>query len=278
MNDIAAGAEALEGSTLPKGMVELKSGESGPSLFLVPGLGGKVDGFEMFGALLETPMPVIGIEARGLDGSSTPLTEVGNVVSHNLAQIKAVQPSGPYFLLGHSYGGIVAFEMARRLIEMGEPVAWLALLDTGMSQKYWPFSYYLKDLYVRFRRHTANISALPAKEKRRYITQHIRKLVRKLYDPYGLRKGGLNVMIGDRIAYDSYCPEFYPSKLIFFRATIHEFPADPNALWLGRVQELEIHSAPGGHNSMLGPPHVAPLAEEISSCLASARAAPPALN
>ena len=63
MNDIVARAGALGESTLPKGMVELKSGEPGPSLFLVPGLGGRVDGFEMFGALLETPMPVIAMAA-----------------------------------------------------------------------------------------------------------------------------------------------------------------------------------------------------------------------
>ena len=46
--------------------------------------------------------------------------------------MKSVQAQGPYHLLGHSYGGVVAYEMARQLAAAGERVGWLALLDSAV--------------------------------------------------------------------------------------------------------------------------------------------------
>ena len=90
-------------------------------------------------------MPVFAVEARGIDGSSPPGTQVEEMARHYLTQVQAVQATGPYFLAGHSFGGLVAFEMARRLVDAEERVACLILLDTGVSKRYWPLSYYLKD-------------------------------------------------------------------------------------------------------------------------------------
>src|SRR5262249_60274780 len=47
------------------------------------------------------------------------------------AAIQQVQPTGPYVLGGYSGGGVIAFEMARRLIELGQEVALLVMFDTG---------------------------------------------------------------------------------------------------------------------------------------------------
>ncbi len=254
-------------------VVELKSGGPGPCLFIVPGLGGKVDGLVNFGALLQTPMRAFGSAARGVEGESPPHTEMTEIVQHNLMLLKSVQANGPYYLLGHSFGGIVAFEMARRLVESSEKVACLILLDTPISQKYWPIGYYLKDLLSRARRHATNMWVLPPDKKMTYLWENSAKFVRKFYDPYGLRRTGINVMVGDRMAGDAYFPGFYPEKLIFFRATIKEMPADPNALWRSRVRELEIHMVRGGHNSMLDPPYVAALAKDVSACLGRASVA-----
>jgi len=259
-------------STAAGRLVLLKPGCSGPGLFMVPGLGGKVDGLVAFAALLETEMPVFGIEGRGLDGESEPETDLDTIAEQNLMELQTVQPTGPYYLLGHSFGGLVAYEMARRLIADTEQVACLILLDTPVSQKFWPFFYYLTDVAARFRRHSAKLLALPLADKIEYGVEHFRKFARKFYDPYGLRHQSIDVMIGDRMAYDRFCPRFYPEKLIFFRATIKDMPADPEICWRQRVGALEVRSAPGGHNSMLHPPHVAPLAEDVSRCLAQSAA------
>lgn len=71
--------------------------------------------------------PVHGLQARGLKGA--PPASVEEMAADYLRQIRSVQPSGPYHLLGWSFGGVVAHAMAVRLQAEGEEVALLALLD-----------------------------------------------------------------------------------------------------------------------------------------------------
>src|SRR5450631_4608648 len=106
-------------------IVQLKPGQHGPCVFFVPGTGGRVEGFANLALLLQTPMPVYAIEARGVDASSEPDDDIGELVDHYSQQMKKLQPIGPYFLLGHSFGGMVVYEMAQRLIETGTQVACL---------------------------------------------------------------------------------------------------------------------------------------------------------
>ncbi|MGC9379069.1 amino acid adenylation domain-containing protein [Streptomyces sp. MH13] len=73
--------------------------------------------------------PLYGLQARGLARDEEPPASVGEMADDYLARIREVQPEGPYHLLGWSFGGLVAHEMAVRLREAGEEVALLALLD-----------------------------------------------------------------------------------------------------------------------------------------------------
>ena len=187
---------------------------------------------------------------------------------HYLSRVRTVQAGGPYFLAGHSSGGLVAFEMARQLVEAKEKVACLILLDTGLSRAYWPLSYYLKVLGEGLHGHLSKLLTIPIKEKPKYFIFNFRKLLRNLRDPYGLKNKSLDVTIADRIAGDRYYPGYYSGKVMFFRASIKEIPADPDILWRNRVSELEIHSVIGGHNSMLDAPYVSSLAIKISACVA----------
>ncbi|MEZ3183055.1 amino acid adenylation domain-containing protein, partial [Streptomyces pimonensis] len=73
--------------------------------------------------------PLYGLQARGLARAEEPPASVGEMAEDYLARIREVRPKGPYHLLGWSFGGLVAHEMAVRLREAGEEVALLALLD-----------------------------------------------------------------------------------------------------------------------------------------------------
>ncbi|GAB1510094.1 non-ribosomal peptide synthetase [Actinophytocola sp. KF-1] len=73
--------------------------------------------------------PVYGLQARGLDGHSPLATGVAEMAADYVAQLRAVQPTGPYHLLGWSFGGNVAHAMAVRLRADGERVALLAMMD-----------------------------------------------------------------------------------------------------------------------------------------------------
>jgi thioesterase domain-containing protein len=79
---------------------------------------------------LDAAVPVYGIQARGLTGDGDLPASLDEAAADYLQQIRAVQPAGPYFLLGWSYGGVVAQAIATRLQADGQEVRMLALLDS----------------------------------------------------------------------------------------------------------------------------------------------------
>jgi thioesterase domain-containing protein len=72
--------------------------------------------------------PFYGLEPDCLDGSRTRNETVEKMASAYLAAIRSVQPSGPYYLGGYCFGGLVAYEMARQLLARSENVAAVVLI------------------------------------------------------------------------------------------------------------------------------------------------------
>lgn len=105
-----------------------------PKLFLVHGAGGNVLGFRDLAHYFGKDQPVFGLQARGVDGKQTPHQSIPEMAAAYLAELREVQPHGPYFLGGYSGGGVVAFEMAQLLREVGEPVAYIGLIDSLCPQ------------------------------------------------------------------------------------------------------------------------------------------------
>jgi thioesterase domain-containing protein/acyl carrier protein len=99
-------------------------------LFLVHPVGGTVFCYRRLAELLARP--VVGIQARGLDGREPPLTSIDAMAELYLEQARSVHPGGPWTLGGWSLGGVVAFEMARRLRAAGEDVAPVVLIDSWL--------------------------------------------------------------------------------------------------------------------------------------------------
>ena len=58
------------------------------------------------------------------------LNKIEDIAAHYIASIMQQNPDGPYALAGYSFGGIIAFEMARQLQDMGKEVKMLAMFDT----------------------------------------------------------------------------------------------------------------------------------------------------
>ena len=85
------------------------------------------------GFCLWTTQPVYGLQAKGLDGGE-PLKTIEEMAAHYVKEIRELHPHGPYFMGGLSFGGIVAFEMARQLTAVGQKVGLLAVLDTGYEE------------------------------------------------------------------------------------------------------------------------------------------------
>ncbi|MFC6338796.1 cytochrome P450 [Pseudomonas sp. CCM 7891] len=101
-------------------------------IFCVGGLGGMVHYLLPLSNALAHAKPLIVFQAVGIDGAESPLGSVEEMAQRYLQEMKAIQPCGPYVLAGHSFGGLVVYEMAQRLIEQGEQVEHLLLLDTTL--------------------------------------------------------------------------------------------------------------------------------------------------
>ncbi|MDF1669401.1 MAG: SDR family NAD(P)-dependent oxidoreductase [Roseovarius sp.] len=114
-------------------LVALNRGEAKHApLFIVAGMFGNVLNLRHLAQQLGPDQPVYGLQARGLMGEDEPHTTIESAASDYLAEIRQIQPSGPYLLGGFSGGGITAFEMAQQIEATGGDVALLALLDTPL--------------------------------------------------------------------------------------------------------------------------------------------------
>ncbi|WP_367182471.1 alpha/beta fold hydrolase [Edaphobacter sp.] len=115
---------------LPSSIVAVQSGGSKAPLFMIHGVGGNVLNFYDLSRSLGADQPVYGIEAQSLQQDATPLTSLEELAAYYVDEVRKIQPSGPYHFLGYSYGGFVAFEMARQLQIAGEKVSLVGMLDT----------------------------------------------------------------------------------------------------------------------------------------------------
>lgn len=111
-----------------------RSGSKTP-FFLVAGMFGNVLNLRHLAALIGSDRPFYGLQAKGLYGEHDPHATFEEAAHDYLAELKQVQPEGPYFLGGFSGGGITALEMAQQLLARGEEVAGLILLDTPLAYR-----------------------------------------------------------------------------------------------------------------------------------------------
>ncbi|MFE0138380.1 condensation domain-containing protein [Streptomyces sp. NPDC059037] len=110
-------------------LLPLRETGSRPPLFCVHPAAGIAWSYLRLTQPLGTDQPVYGLQARGLDGEDVLPASVSEMAADYLERMRTVQPTGPYHLLGWSFGGLVAHEMAVQLQRNGESVALLSILD-----------------------------------------------------------------------------------------------------------------------------------------------------
>jgi thioesterase domain-containing protein len=120
-----------ESNTLPwSPLVPLQPAGSKPPFFCIHPIFGTVFPYYELAYSLGFDQPFYGLQPLGLDGEQPPLTRIEDIAAYYIKALRKVQPSGPYYLGGWSFGGLVAFEMAQQLLSSGHQVALLAMLDT----------------------------------------------------------------------------------------------------------------------------------------------------
>ena len=271
-----------------KGMrlLAFRVGGNKPPLYCVPGAGCDALEFRLLKNHLGEDQPVFAFQPEGLDGDSRCLRSVEEMADSYLAAMRIHQPHGPYYLCGTSFGGAVAFEMARRLVSENEEMRFLGLLDAYGGE----YPKRRKHLAPRKRLKFALQYFLPFGEKDTFCLQAFKKglkewVKRRLFNlglffnlppprrPYQLRFVYLQEACF--AARRRYKLKPFSGKIHLFRAERQPpsdlYESDPFLGWGGMAEGgVEIHQLPGDHSLYLREPNVGTLARELSSCLADA--------
>ncbi|ABN87372.1 syringomycin synthetase [Burkholderia pseudomallei 668] len=252
-----------------------------PTLFCIPGAGASVTTFSTLARHLPATFSVDGLQPRGLCGTMVPYLDVETAARAYLRSIRKAAPRGPYHLVGHSFGGWVAYEIACRLQEQGERVATLMLLDTerpgatdivrGRKTRVDALAK-LVELYEMHLGRPLGVSRddLAALAHDAQI-EHLRAaLVRAKILPPSVHP---NVLLGVvRVLEMNVNTPYRPAGL--YAGTMHvvlianaKADADLDAWrdeqaeqWRGLADDVRIVRAGGNHMTMLQPPHAASIA------------------
>jgi thioesterase domain-containing protein len=245
--------------------IDIQTGMPGVTpLFCIPGAGDSVAAFHPLSQALSRDIPMYGLQPRGLDGDMVPYVDVDSAARAYVRAIKDAQPIGPYQLLGHSFGGWVAFEIALQLAAIGDEVAGLYLLDSRAPREDWDGRVRrLRTLMRLIELYDMRLDRpLPLTEQYlRSLTaeQQIADLHRALVDagllhrmtPASLLHGVTRVMEAN-LATD-YVPEVvYPGRVHLLSASDVQHDAQQRAeSWRQYAPALQHHRLPGNHVSVL---------------------------
>jgi thioesterase domain-containing protein/acyl carrier protein len=247
-------------------VVTIQEGDGRAPLFCLPGIGGNVLDFHNLARQLDRGQAVYGVPPLGLNDDQTPHASIAEMAAHVVRQMRELQPRGPYYLLGYSLGGIVAFEAALQLRAGGEEVALLAMLDSMLWSPPVALSP-LKKLKLHCQNlwhnsHSARLHYLGARW--RLLKERIRRHdLRWTENDFVM---GLNLSAASRKvarmhwdAWRDYCPGTYDGPAMLFVADQRpDFAWGDSALdsalgwsrWT--TVPLEVHRAAGTHLDIIG--------------------------
>jgi len=114
--------------------VRLHTGGTKRPFFCVHPGSGTVGCYSEIAPLVDAERPFIGLQAPGVDGDREPIEDLIALARGYVAEVRRMQPRGPYALGGWSLGGMIAFHMAHELRRLGETVAPLVLFDTQRAE------------------------------------------------------------------------------------------------------------------------------------------------
>jgi thioesterase domain-containing protein/acyl carrier protein len=226
---------------------------AGPGkLFLFPGAGGTALGLRSFARALRTDLAVYGFDAPGLDGRQAPYDRIEDLAAYHLRHLRHAQPHGPYHLAGYSVGGLVAFEVAQRLSQQGEAVAFLGLIDSFVSRRHYGWAALFRIWARRARRHLAVARRMRKIRALRYAAARLRNIVPDILPPtpaVTLRPGSVSDAGAE--ANRHYAPRRYngPVALLWSQAGAEHTPLD--IVWRTRARNLAVHRLRGDHNSVM---------------------------
>ncbi|KAI1122924.1 hypothetical protein F5Y10DRAFT_286639 [Nemania abortiva] len=246
--------------------------------------------------------PVYALRARGFDGEAF-FSSIQEMVDTYVAAIRQVQPQGPYAIVGYSYGGTIAFEMAKRLRGEGEDVPFLGIVDQPphikQRMKHGGWADVLLTLAGSFdlvpdlstqrqlmqQLHSEETMSMGASVegsvsiRERLVALLVEKSSKQRLQDFGLDKQRLSTWTS--LAFNShliardYEPEgkvpvldvFYGEPIDAVASTVDEWFASKLRHWQDFADDVQYHRVGGHHYTLIDPAHSASFAKTLSSRL-----------
>ena len=254
-------------------------------IFFVNPVGGTSLGFAALARALGADQPFYALQDFGL-ASATSLTDLAH---HYIEAIRSIQPSGPYLVGGYSFGGAIAFEIARQLHHCGEEIGLLALIDSASPAR---SIAWMNDLASAMGL-SDDLSCKHGEiDNLEMITTGLRlhKLLPADMGETEVRQG-VEMCLSMLRSATTYHPGFYSQRVLLFRAMENELmpPAgasesfilpdlarkrivevmeDPTMGWKEFCSgPLDVHEVQGNHFTIIRPPNVSQLADKLSAAI-----------
>ncbi|MCY9109396.1 SDR family NAD(P)-dependent oxidoreductase [Bacillus atrophaeus] len=259
--------------------------------------------FRNLSKIIGPDYPMYAFQARGTDGKTMPQM-FDEMVDHYYNCVRMIQPKGPYFFGGYSFGGLVAMEIARRLKAEGEEILHLVMFDTypptdevnNLFYGTYDFDFLKLFLVNAFLKSDENPELLITNEDienvpRRLQISYLAKLAKEKSgtiietdEIYNFIKGGMLVSDYAEEAYAAYRPDPYDVSNVTFFKTTKGFVAEDNPLglpgvnildnydyttyWVKMVsKELDVFAVECDHNSILEEPVLSEVAPKVLQLL-----------
>jgi aspartate racemase len=248
-------------------LVPLQTAGTLPALICVHPIDGDVMRFAQLARELGNDQPFYGLRAPGLFDRQACYDDVSQLARLYASRLRKAF-SGPFYLAGFSFGGIVAVETARALQELGERVAFVGLLDASAP------GFSLAD---GLRMLPADAVAYAQHKLRMARSQGWRAalLVKDLLETIGeFSSEHLAVAMAHRRALRRARPKPFRGKVVVFRARARRlFSSHSASLGWSRLAcgGAEVRMVSGMHEEIFVEPHVRTLATELRKALANAR-------
>ncbi|HEU5226352.1 MAG TPA: amino acid adenylation domain-containing protein [Ktedonobacteraceae bacterium] len=259
-------------------LVEIQPIGTKRPLFCIHPIGGEVFCYADLARQLGPEQPVYGLQVPGKSHQQACST-LEDMARSYIAEIRTIQPAGPYLLAGWSLGGVIAFEMAQQLLQQGHEVELLALLDSNaptVRNSTKPLieqfgeeleGIFGKKLYLDY----TQLQHFTLDEQLTLLYAYAEQAdilppdmeFEQLLSMFSLYKRNIE-------AVRQYKPRGYAGRIILFTATQCEEnkQAESTCGWqMFAEQALDVYPIPGNHYSMLKPPNLYHLAEQLKYSL-----------
>ena len=202
-----------------------------------------------------------------------PQPDLETIARHLVRTLRTLQPDGPYLLGGYCAGGVLAYEVASQLVEAGQEVPLLCLIDAQNPVDFQRVGSPAVE-FARLRHHLDAALRASRGTRWRYLAEHAGSAYRRILSraPWRSVMHSQPFTLGEIMqpAADAYRPRRYPGTVALFQARRPK-QLDLRPGWAKVVAgSLLCHDFPGAHGTMLEHPQVIELARLMSGCLGRA--------